>query len=243
MRHAWGTHAVTACLVLDFDGTILDTEDSAYRTWYEFWDAHGEELDLAEWQAIIGTDGAFDPWEELQRRLGRRLDRARFTEIRGRRDELLAQQDGPRRGVMAWLDEARCLGVSVGVASSSPSRWVVRHLDRLGLRDRFGFLACCEDHGDVPAKPDPTSYRLACERLGADPHLSVAVEDSPHGVSAAVAAGLFTVAVPHPPTESLDLSRADVVAVSLDDLTLAGALARARLRPRPSAGSARRRPP
>jgi HAD superfamily hydrolase (TIGR01509 family) len=231
---------IASCLVLDFDGTILDTEASSYRTWYEFWDAHGQQLDLAEWQATIGTDGAFDPWEELQRRLGRRLDRACFAEIRARRDELLAAQDGPRPGVLAWLDDARRLGVPVGVASSSPSRWVERHLDRLGLRERFGFLACCEGDGAVPAKPDPTSYRLACERLGAHPHLSVAVEDSPHGVTAAVAAGLYTVAVPHPLTETLDLSAADLIAGSLVDLTLADALATARapLRPRPSGGTA-----
>ena len=26
-----------ACLVLDFDGTILDTEESLYRSWAELW--------------------------------------------------------------------------------------------------------------------------------------------------------------------------------------------------------------
>ena len=82
----------------------------------------------------------------------------------------------------------------------------------------------------VPAKPDPTSYRRACAELGADPWRSVAVEDSRHGVAAAVAAGLFTVAVPHRLTADLDFSQADVVAASLGGLALADVLRQARAR-------------
>lgn len=130
--------------------------------------------------------------------------------------------------MLGWLEQADELGVPVGVASSSPPDWVEGHLDRLGLRSRFASLACCD--GVVPAKPDPTSYRLACERLGADPRRSVAVEDSPAGVTAAVEAGLLTVAVPHGLTAGLDLSRADLVVTSLEDLTLTDLLDQAQRR-------------
>ncbi|MGH9222625.1 MAG: HAD family hydrolase [Acidimicrobiales bacterium] len=211
-----------ACVVLDFDGTILDTEGPVYRSWAELFDEHGEELVLEEWQALIGTTGVFDPWTELQARLGRHLDPGLLDRRRERRDLLLASHE-PRPGVVEWLAEAEGLDVPVGIASSSPPEWVDRHLTRLGLRDSFSCLVCCE--GTVPVKPDPTSYRLACERLGAEPSRSVAVEDSPHGVAAAVGAGLFTVAVPHRLTAGLDLSAAQVVVHTLLDLTLAEALA------------------
>lgn len=211
-------------LVFDFDGTVLDTEDSVHRAWTELWASQGVDLPRAEWQAILGTDGGFDPWAELERRLGRTVDPTLRDARRARRDELL-HAEVPRPGVLAWLDEADRLGVPVAIASSSPPDWVDGHLVRLGLLDRFAYLACCD--GDVPGKPDPTSYRLACEAIGADPALSVAVEDSPHGVTAAVAAGLFTIAVPHPLTEDLDLSAADLVLPSLGDLGLGDALARA----------------
>lgn len=59
---------------------------------------------------------------------------------------------------------------------------------------------------------------------------SVAVEDSPHGVSAAVAAGLFTVAVPHELTRSLDFSQADIVVGALDAIRLTDMVALARRR-------------
>jgi beta-phosphoglucomutase-like phosphatase (HAD superfamily) len=106
----------------------------------------------------------------------------------------------------------------MGIASSSPIVWVEHHVDRLGLLHRFACVACVNEV--IPAKPDPTSYRLACEALHADPKRSIAVEDSPHGIAAAKDAGLFVVAVPHALTANLDLSRADLVVESLADVTL-----------------------
>lgn len=211
-----------ACLVMDFDGTILDTEEPVYRSWAELWTEHGHELGIEAWQATIGTDGAFDPWGELERRVGRRLDPSLHDRRRARRDELQARHQ-VRPGVLAWLDEATELGVPLAVASSSPVDWVASHLQRLGLRDRFQTLVCASSR--VPAKPDPTCYRIGCQELGADPLRSVAVEDSRHGVAAATAAGLYTVAVPHALTVGLDLSHADLVIESLEQVTLAEVLA------------------
>jgi putative hydrolase of the HAD superfamily len=93
------------------------------------------------------------------------------------------------------------------------------------MRDRFSCVVC--RGSDIPAKPSPISYLTACEQLGADPLQSVAVEDSPHGVAAAAGAGLFVVATPHPLTQDLDFSGADMVAASLDDISLFDALATA----------------
>ena len=218
------------CLVLDFDGTILDTEEPNYRSWAELWEHHGHELALSKWQAIIGTGQVFDPWVELEHRLGRPLDPTRNEDRRARRDELQALQ-GLRPGVLAWLADAEDLGVPVGIASSSPFGWVAGHLKRLEIEHRFACIVCCDD--EIPAKPNPISYRLACDRLNAEQSHSVAVEDSPHGLAAAGAAGLFTVAVPHGLTADLDLSAADLSAASLDSLSLSDVLAEASRRPPP----------
>jgi HAD superfamily hydrolase (TIGR01509 family) len=217
----------TACLVLDFDGTILDTEGPLYRSWADLWSDHGHELALDHWQQYIGTDGGFDPWDALERLVGFPLDPAFRRGRRLRRDELLAREE-LRPGVERWLADAERLLIPVGVASSSPIDWVERHLERLGLRHRFTCLACCGE--SIPAKPDPTSYREACRLLKAEPSLSVAVEDSAHGVRAAVDAGLFTVAIPHQWTAGSDVSMADRVISSLEEMTLSEALASARER-------------
>jgi HAD superfamily hydrolase (TIGR01509 family) len=204
-------------LIFDFDGTVLDTEMAVYRGWADLYERHGVELDLELWQHTIGTDQDPDHWANLEAIVGT-LDPALKEWRRTRRDEIL-HAEVPRPGVLRWLDDADALGIPIGIASSSPIDWVERHLDRLGLSHRFACFACCNDV--IPAKPDPTSYRLACEALHADPRRSIAVEDSPHGVAAAKDAGLFVIAVPHDLTRDLDLSRADVVVDSLDGVRLA----------------------
>jgi putative hydrolase of the HAD superfamily len=224
---------VAAVLVLDFDGTVLDTEWPAYQAAAELWQAHGVELTIELWSRRIGTHTALDPFRELEQRLGRTLDHDLQLQRIARKNALTDEMP-LNPGVLSWLEDAERLGVAVGIASSSPSSWVERNLKRLGLRERFHCLACCE--GELPAKPDPASYRHAVEQLGGDPALSVAVEDSEHGVTAAVTAGLFTVAVPHDLTAHMDLTAADVVVPSLAELSLADALERARTReppPRP----------
>lgn len=218
-----------ACLVFDFDGTVLDTEEPVYRSWAELWAEHGHDLDRSSWQRLIGTDDGFDPFAELERRHGRPLEPVLQARRRQRRDALQAAY-APRPGVLAWLDEADRRRVPVGIASSSPPEWVLGHLERLELRGRFA--AVVGRGGAVAAKPAPDSYRLACELLEGDPGRSVAVEDSPHGIAAATAAGLFTVAVPHALTSDLDLSGADLVAASLAAVGLGDALAQSSRRRR-----------
>ncbi|MDP9334972.1 MAG: HAD-IA family hydrolase, partial [Actinomycetota bacterium] len=136
---------------------------------------------------------------------------------RVRRDELLTRET-TRPGVHQWLDDADALGLALAIASSSPLEWVEPHLERLGLRHRFVALGCYAD--GVAAKPAPDTYLAACAALGVEPGVALAIEDSPHGVAAAKAAGLLCIAVPHQITEGLDLSRADLRLSSLADATL-----------------------
>lgn len=214
---------MAAVLVLDFDGTVLDTEWPAYRAAAELWAEFDIELAVEDWAWRIGTNGHDDPFTELEKRLGRRLDPA-LQEWRIARKNQLTDEAPLRPGVQRWLDDAHRLGVPVGIASSSPLSWIERNLTRLGLLDRFACFACVDE---LPAKPDPTSFRHAVEQLGGDPGRSVAVEDSGHGVTAAVEAGLFTVAVPHDLTSHMDLTIAHVQLTSLEELTLEDALHRA----------------
>jgi beta-phosphoglucomutase-like phosphatase (HAD superfamily) len=92
------------------------------------------------------------------------------------------------------------------------------HLERLGIRHRFAAV-CTGD--EVPhGKPWPDVYRLALDRLGCDPARAVAVEDSPVGCDAAVAAGMVAVAVPSEMTRGLAFPSAHHVVASATELDL-----------------------
>ena len=66
-------------------------------------------------------------------------------------------------------------------------------LDILGLADEFDVVVTRDgvEHG----KPDPEMHLLAARELGVRPEECLAIEDSPAGVKAALAAGAEVVAV------------------------------------------------
>ncbi|GIM94119.1 HAD family hydrolase [Paractinoplanes toevensis] len=206
-------------IIFDLDGTILDTETPEFISWQEVYADHDAILDQAVWAQAIGTtDSGFDPYTHLAALTGRAVDRPSIRAARHARfDDLIAAAE-PRDGIVTWLDDARDLGLRIGLASSSGAAWVTRFLDALGLRDRFEVLATRERVAH--SKPAPDLYELALNELGARPDEALAVEDSPNGVAAAKAAGLFCVAVPNPLTVDLALDGADIVLNSLAERPL-----------------------
>ncbi len=214
-------------LVFDFDGLILETEGPDYRSWRELYEGYGGELPLERWAGLIGTaEHGFDPHAELEAQLGHPLDRAEVrARRRARHAELVAEQ-GVLPGVLDYIADARRLGLRLGVASSSSREWVAGHLERMGLLASFDALAC---RGDAPrTKPDPGLYLRVLEVLDLRPGEAIALEDSPNGIAAAKAAGLFCVAVPNDLTRGLPLSGADLRLGSLAELPLPQLLERAR---------------
>jgi HAD superfamily hydrolase (TIGR01509 family) len=216
-------------LIFDFDGTILDTETPEYEAWRTIYQEHGVELPLDGWAASIGRgigDNPFDPYHTLERLTGRPIDQ---NEVRFRKRELFSRRLallGARPGVEDYLRGAKELGLKVGLASSSHHDWVDSRLEKLGLLDYFDAILCADDV--TRTKPDPELYAAALYRLGEiPPAAGIAVEDSPNGVKAAKAAGLFCVATPNSLTALLPLDHADLVVPSLAELPLPDLLRRA----------------
>ena len=204
---------VVRAFVFDFDGLILDTEEPVYRSWLEVYQAHGQELPFDRWVQIIGSNTAtFDPKQYLEVQLGRALEQDVLDRRAERRTELVLAQP-VMAGVARLVDDARGAGVRLGVASSSSCQWVRGHLERLQLIDRFGCLRCRDDVAAV--KPAPDLYLSVASCLGVPPGEVLALEDSPNGVTAAKAAGMWCVAVPNVITGGLDLSHADLTLATL----------------------------
>ncbi|MCA1665866.1 MAG: HAD-IA family hydrolase [Thermomicrobia bacterium] len=211
-------------LIFDFDGLILDTELPDFESWQEMFIAHGASLPLAEWAPLIGTvTETFDIYAYLERQAGRPIDREAVRERRRQRyhERVIEQMILP--GVEDCIIEAKRRGLKVGLASAATAEWVLGHLERLGLHLHFDTVKTAADVERV--KPDPALYRAALDALGLGAREAIALEDSPNGIAAAKAAGLFCVAIPNAMTRDLDLSVADLRLTSLADLPLAQLLA------------------
>ena len=119
----------------------------------------------------------------------------------------------PMVGAVELVELLRGEGVPVGLVSNSPRRFIERSHEVAATGIEFDVVI--SGHEVPAAKPAPDAYLEACLQLGVDPGRNVvALEDSPGGVAAAVAAGLFVIGVPSVPGIHLE---ADLVASSLEE--------------------------
>jgi HAD superfamily hydrolase (TIGR01509 family) len=206
-------------LIFDFDSLILDTEVPIFQSWQELYQSYGASLSFSNWAKIIGTKEAEgEHFDDLEEQIGRSLDRERLGPDRRKRElELIAHQS-VQGGVEDYLRDAQSLGLKIGLASSSSCAWVSGHLADLGLIDYFICIRASDDVHKV--KPDPELYLSVLEALHVQADEAIAIEDSPHGVTAAKRAGIFCVAVPNELTRRLHLDHADLLLNSLTDLPL-----------------------
>ncbi|MGH3087476.1 MAG: HAD family hydrolase [Rubrobacteraceae bacterium] len=206
-------------VVFDCDGLLLDTEKCWTRGESALFAAHGEALTPEHKRNLVGASG---------KRAARYI--CGVLGLPGREDEILEELitlswpevAGGARPMPGAEELVRELHGKrpLGVASNSPRELVKEALSRSGLGGAFDIVLGSDDVSNP--KPDPELYRTACERLGAEPERSVALEDSPPGVEAARAAGMYVIGVPS--EEGVELGAADIVARSLGDPSVLAAI-------------------
>ena len=205
-------------LVFDYDGLIVDSETPEYECWNKVFADHGLALPVEEWVHVVGGAVVVDMRQELELRLGRRVDWAVVDQARLEHHHRLFSRQPLLPGVQALFDQGRRRGWRIGVASNSTQGWVKPGLERFGLWPYVGALRA-RDTAARP-KPHPDPYLEVLAELGARPGLSFAFEDSAPGIAAAKAAGMTVICVPNALTRHHDLSQADRILDSLAEFTL-----------------------
>jgi HAD superfamily hydrolase (TIGR01509 family) len=212
-------------LLLDFDGTMLETESSSYGSWRALLAEHGYELTPETWSAAVGTIGGVDPIALLEEHLGTTVDREALEKRARAQHMQTLSEETFRPGIQELVDDARERGVRTAIVTSASRWWVESHLERLGLEDEWDLIVSA-DRDPSRAKPAPVLYLEAARELDVRPEEAVAIEDSPNGVKAARRAGMQVVAFPNPITAAMDLTEADAIVEDLDGLGLDGLLER-----------------
>ncbi len=206
-------------LIFDCDGLIIDTEGPAYQSWQEIYAEHGCTLPLEEWARCLGGLGdEFDPCSYLEGTIKQRIDRDVIRARRLVRKRELVALEHALPGVLDYISDAKEIHLKLAVASSSRREWVTEQLSCLGIAEQFDAVICSEDVARV--KPHPDIYQHALSLLGLKPHEAIVFEDSPNGITAARAAGIFCVVVPNPLTSRLPIDHADLRLTSLADMSL-----------------------
>jgi HAD superfamily hydrolase (TIGR01509 family) len=105
----------------------------------------------------------------------------------------MAQDLEPLEGLLDLLEWAEGRGIRIALVTNAPRLNADHMLEALGLAGRFEVEITIEEV--ERGKPDPLPYLTALERLGIKAEEAIAFEDSPSGMRAAKAAGLYSFGV------------------------------------------------
>jgi beta-phosphoglucomutase len=108
--------------------------------------------------------------------------------------EVLRDNQWPHN--VALLHEARQSSCQTALATMSRCKRAQRVLEVLDLKGEFDFVATRDDVEQ--GKPHPEIYQLVSQQLAVAPAECLVIEDSHSGVKAAVAAGMWCIAVTTP---------------------------------------------
>jgi HAD superfamily hydrolase (TIGR01509 family) len=205
---------VIRAFVFDLDGTLVETEELKALSYAraatelrpdlnegEVVAAFGDLVGLSRREVAVGLMRRFGleeaaqprmaefsvgtPWQAyVQVRLGI------YEKMLGD-PELIVEHHYPHN--IALLRSVRREGFPTALATQSHREQALRVLGFLGLADEFDVVVTRDDveHG----KPDPEMHLLAARELEVQPGECLAIEDSPAGVSGALAAGAAVIAV------------------------------------------------
>jgi beta-phosphoglucomutase len=183
---------MTLGFLFDLDGTLADTDPVHFRAFNTLLREFGRSLTHEHYtSSVLGGANAL-----IMQRLFPEFDRARHAELADRKEVLFRSHSGhlePLEGLRDLLDEAALHDVKVGVVTNAPRANAEHMLDVLGLQHLLPTVVVGEEI--ARSKPDPLPYLTGLSRLPCPADRAIAFEDSIAGVTAASAAGIYTVAI------------------------------------------------
>ncbi len=186
----------TKALLFDWDGTVIKSEEINYQAWLETFKEF--ELEYLSFEEYFKNHAPLKA-EQIaileNTRLNINLD---VNEIvlkkRARYKQLLRKTKlAVNLGVKELLKKAKKQNFKIAIVTINYRKYVEVSLAKNRLEKYFDLLICFEDV--KKSKPHPEGYLLAAKRLEVLPAECLVFEDSYHGVTAAINAGMDFIAV------------------------------------------------
>jgi len=179
-------------VLLDIDGTLLDSNDAHAHSWVEVFQRHGFDIPFERVRPLIGKGGD----KLLPELTGIDAQSRRGKELSDERSTLFLETYLPRltptRGARALLDRLKAKGLKLVIATSSNEKELKALLRQAGVADLIGRATSSDDGA---SKPDPDIVRAALAEGGLAPDQAIMVGDTPYDVEAAGRAGVRTIAL------------------------------------------------
>ncbi|MDD2736483.1 MAG: HAD family phosphatase [Desulfuromonadaceae bacterium] len=197
-------NGITAeAVIFDFDGVIVDTEPLHYASFQRTLEPLGLHF---TWQEYVETYIGFDDRDAFRYAFSANdmaLNRDTLRQLIDRKasvfKEVISSGVTAYPGVVALIQLLHTNKVPLAICSGALLSDIDPILDMLNISEYFNIIVTADDV--AASKPDPECYELAFQKLLSAHNNSfskgttIAIEDTPAGISSAKAAGLKVCAV------------------------------------------------
>ena len=182
-----------AAVILDVDGTLVDSNHAHARSWVEAFGEHGITVAFEHVRRSIGMGG-----DKLMPEVSGLEETSELGEkIAARRGEIFKAKYlpliQPFPKVRDLLERLAADGSVLVVASSAKEDELDPLLDRAGVRDLIFRSTSYDDAGN--SKPDPDIVVTAVKQSGCPKDRAIMIGDTPYDVAAATRAGIEIIGV------------------------------------------------
>jgi HAD superfamily hydrolase (TIGR01549 family) len=198
-------------VLFDWDGTLVDTAESTYRSYIRMFAEFGITFDRDTYARTYSPD-----WHYTYRCVG--LPEEKWSEADAKWHHYFSDETTHLIEDAAHaLERLTSRGIICGVVTAGTRSRIVRELSALGV-DRHFIHVVCGDDGHQ-RKPHPEALSYALEQIGVDARHAAYVGDTAEDMMMARAAGVFSVGIcgPYPNHDSLRAANPDVIAHSITE--------------------------
>ncbi len=177
-------------MIFDCDGVLVDSESISCGVLARKLSAEGLPTTLAEARRDYQGLLLAEILSMVQARLDHSLPPDWLDEFERERAKAFRRDLRPVAGAAEIVERVAAAGLAVCVASQGKLKKTRLSLELTGLRQLFPDQTLFSAESVARGKPHPDLFLHAAETMGVVPSKCVVVEDTPSGVTAAVAAGM-----------------------------------------------------
>mgnify|MGYP000421913573 FL=1 len=204
-------------IIFDMDGVLLDSEPMHQEIIYETFQLEGIPFDKAYIQTLTGMS-AFPMWEKVKRD----AQRSESVEelIKFHRDYFFKRLPEVKVPLVPHvkdvLEKFKNEGKHLSLASSSGRKLIDIFTQQTNIAHYFEVIMSGDDV--QYSKPNPEIFLKVAQWYGLPATQFTVIEDSTNGVKAAKSAGMQCVGFQNPLSGGQDLSQADLLIHSMQEL-------------------------
>lgn len=180
-------------VLLDIDGTLIDSNDAHARAWVDSLRAHGYVVPFEQVRPLIGMGGD----KVLPELTGLDPESGEAKRMSETRSELFLKRElpglQPTRGARALLEHMLGAGLGLTVATSAKEDEVRALLEQAGVSDLIQLVSSADDA--ERSKPDPDIVQAALRLSRSQAAHSAMIGDTPYDVEASTRARVPAIAL------------------------------------------------